>query len=241
MEPIKADAGTPRIVDRAAFQADVDALRVREKAHTREGDVIAASRRRLPMVKVDGATPLIGENGTVTLLEAFEGRRQLIAYYFMWYPGRPASGQCEGCTFFTSQVRELSTLHAKDVTYATFCQGPYEESAKYRDFMGWKMPWYSVPKASLETLLDGRKAGTMYLISYLRQGSDVFETYWTTRRGSEAMDNNYRLLDLTVYGRQQFQEDSPAGWPQIEEGMTTDGRPTSQWPRLKAGHSDDLG
>ena len=241
MEPIKPDAGTPRIVDRAAFQADVDALRVKEKAHTREGDVIAASRRRLPMVKVDGATPLIGENGTVTLLEAFEGRRQLIAYYFMWYPGRPASGQCEGCTFFTSQVRELSTLHAKDVTYATFCQGPYEESAKYRDFMGWKMPWYSVPKASLETLLDGRKAGTMYLISYLRQGSDVFETYWTTRRGSEAMDNNYRLLDLTVYGRQQLQEDSPAGWPQIEEGMTTDGRPTSQWPRLKAGYSDDLG
>ena len=241
MEPIKADAGTPRIVDRAAFQADVDALRLKEKAHTREGDVIAASRRRLPMVKVDGATPLIGENGTVTLLEAFEGRRQLIAYYFMWYPGRPASGQCEGCTFFTSQVRELSTLHAKDVTYATFCQGPYDESARYRDFMGWEMPWYSVPKASLETLLDGRKAGTMYLISYLRQGSDVFETYWTTRRGSEAMDNNYRLLDLTVYGRQQFQEDSPAGWPQIEEGMTTDGRPTSQWPRLKAGYSDDLG
>ena len=241
MEPIKPDAGTPRIVDRAAFQADVDALRVKEKAHTREGDVIAASRRRLPMVKVDGATPLIGENGTVTLLEAFEGRRQLIAYYFMWYPGRPASGQCEGCTFFTSQVRELSTLHAKDVTYATFCQGPYDESARYRDFMGWEMPWYSVPNASLETLLDGRKAGTMYLISYLRQGSDVFETYWTTRRGSEAMDNNYRLLDLTVYGRQQFQEDSPAGWPQIEEGMTTDGRPTSQWPRLKAGYSDDLG
>ena len=238
MEPIKPDAGTPRIVDRAAFQADVDALRVKEKAHTREGDVIAASRRRLPMVKVDGASPLIGENGTVTLLEAFQGRRQLIAYYFMWYPGRPASGQCEGCTFFTSQVRELSTLHAKDVTYATFCQGPYEESAKYRDFMGWKMPWYSVPKASLETLLDGRKAGTMYLISYLRQGSDVFETYWTTRRGSEAMD---RLLDLTVYGRQQLQEDSPAGWPQIEDGMTTDGRPTSQWPRLKAGYSDDLG
>ena len=241
MEPIKPDAGTPKIVDRAAFQADVDALRVKEKAHTRQGDVIAASRRRLPMVKVDGATSLIGENGTVTLLEAFEGRRQLIAYYFMWYPGRPASGQCEGCTFFTSQVRELSTLHAKDVTYATFCQGPYDESARYRDFMGWEMPWYSVPKASLETLLDGRKAGTMYLISYLRQGSDVFETYWTTRRGSEAMDNNYRLLDLTVYGRQQFQEDSPAGWPQIEEGMTTDGRPTSQWPRLKAGYSDDLG
>ncbi|MGE3877340.1 MAG: DUF899 family protein [Parvibaculaceae bacterium] len=240
MEPVKAGPGIPRIIDRAAFQADVDALRVREKAHTREGDAIAASRRRLPMVKVDAATPLTGANGTVTLLDAFEGRHQLVAYYFMWYPGRPASKQCEGCTFFTSQVREFSTLHAKDVTYATFCQGPYEESARYRDFMGWEMPWYSVPKASLETLLDGRKAGTMYLISYLRRGSDVFETYWTTRRGVEAMDNNYRLLDLTVYGRQQLQEESPAGWPQIEEGMSTDGRPTSQWQRLKAGYSDDL-
>lgn len=241
MEPMKGEPGVPRIVDRAAFQADVDSLRVREKAHTREGDAIAAARRRLPMVKVDGATPLTGENGTVTLLDAFEGRRQLVAYYFMWYAGHPAPKQCEGCTFFTSQVRELSTLHAKDVTYATFCQGPYEESASYRDFMGWEMPWYSVPEASLETLLDGRKAGTMYLISYLRRGSDVFETYWTTRRGVEAMDNNYRLLDLTVYGRQQLQEDSPSGWPQIEEGMSTDGRPTSQWPRLKAGYSDDLG
>ena len=78
------------------------------------------------------------------------------------------------------------------------------------------------------------------LICYLRQGSDVFETYWTTRRGVEAMDNNYRLLDLTVYGRQQEWKDSPPDWPQAPEGMSTDGRPTAQWPRLKAGHSDDL-
>ena len=74
----------PRIVDRGAFQAELEAVRVREKAHTREGDAIAAARRRLPMVEVDRATPLIGERGTVTLLDAFEGRRMLIAYYFMW-------------------------------------------------------------------------------------------------------------------------------------------------------------
>lgn len=237
----KQDISVPRIVDRATYQADVDVLRLREKAHTREGDAIAAARRRLPMVKVDGTTPLVSGNGPVTLLDAFEGRRLLIAYYFMWYPGRPSSKQCEGCTFFTAQVRELSTLHAKDVTYATFCQGPYDESARYRDFMGWELPWYSAPEASLETLLNGRKLGTMYLICYLRRGAEVFETYWTTRRGVEAMDNNYRLLDLTVYGRQQDWEDSPTGWPQVEEGMSTDKRPTVQWPRLKAGFSDDLG
>jgi predicted dithiol-disulfide oxidoreductase (DUF899 family) len=232
----------PAVVDRATFQAELDALRLREKAHTSEGDAIAAARRRLPMVEVNGATPLIGEHGAVTLLDAFEGRQLLIAYYFMWYEGRPAPEQCEGCTLFTTQVRELSLLHSRDVTYATFCQGPYEESVRYRDFMGWEMPWYSA-QDSLDTLLVGRRIGMMHLVCYLRRGSDVFETYWTTRRGVEAMDNNYRLLDLTVYGRQELWEDSPADWPQRGEGsqrMRIDGRPISQWPRLKAGHSDDL-
>ena len=215
-----------------------------KKLTQEEGDAIAAARRRLPMVAVDGATPLIGERGAVTLLDAFEGRRLLIAYYFMWYDGRPAPKQCEGCTFFTTQVGELSHIHSRDVTYATFCQGPYDESVRYRDFMGWKMPWYSA-QDSLDTLLVGRRIGMMHLVCYLRQGSDVFETYWTTMRGVEAMDNSYRLLDLTVYGRQEAWEDSPPGWPRTwEEGknpMRTDGRPISQWPRLKAGSSDDLG
>jgi predicted dithiol-disulfide oxidoreductase (DUF899 family) len=110
--------------------------------------------------------------------------------------------------------------------------------------MGWDMPWYSAPKASLDTLLVGRRVGMMHIVCYLRQGSNVFETYWTTRRGVEAMDNSLRLLDLTVYGRQETWEDSPAGWPQERVGkqqMRIDGRPTSQWSRLKAGHSDDLG
>jgi predicted dithiol-disulfide oxidoreductase (DUF899 family) len=241
-EIIADELGAPKVVDRNIFQAKLDALRVREKAHTREGDVIAAARRHLPMVKVDGATPLIGESGPVTLLDAFEGRRILIAYYFMWNPGHPAPEQCEGCTWVTSQVRELSYIHSRDVTFAVLCQGPYEESARYRDFMGWEMPWYSAPRDSLNTFLVGRRVGMMHIVCYLRQGSDVFETYWTTIRGVEAMDNNYRLLDLTVYGRQEAWEDSPLGWPQtdIMETLRTNGRPASQWPRLKAGFSDDL-
>jgi predicted dithiol-disulfide oxidoreductase (DUF899 family) len=234
----------PSVVDRSIFQAELDALRAREKAHTREGDAIAAARRRLPMVEVDGSTPLVGEHGTVTLLDAFEGRRLLVAYYFMWHARRPAPEQCEGCTFYTSQIRELSFLHSRDVTYATFCQGPYEESARYRAFMGWGMPWYSAEGNSLDTLLVGRRVGMMHIVCYLRQGSKVFETYWTTRRGVEALDNSYRLLDLTVYGRQEWWEDSPAGWPQLPKGdhpYRIDGRPIVQWPRVKAGYSDDLG
>src|SRR5262245_58582431 len=235
----------PKVVDRSIFQAELNALRAREKAHATEGDAIAAARRRLPMVEVDGATPLIGEHGAATLLDAFEGRRLFIAYYFMWHAGHPAAEQCEGCTFFTSQVRELTYLHSRDVTYATICQGPYQEGVRYRDFMGWQMPWYAAEKEALDTLLVGRRVGMMHVVCYLRRGSNVFETYWTTRRGVEVMDNSYRLLDLTVYGRQEAWEDSPSGWPQHwgdgKQRMRTDGRPIAQWSRLKAGYSDDLG
>ncbi len=231
----------PDVVDRATFQAQLDTLRVREKAHTRQGDAIAAARRRLPMVEVDAGTRLTGPDGPVSLLDVFEGRRLLIAYYFMWYPGRPAAAQCEGCTLYTTQVRELSYLHSRDVTYATLCQGPYEESVRYRDFMGWDMPWYSAQE-SLQTLLVGRKVGMFHLVCYLREGDRVFETYWTNGRGAEAMDNTYALLDLTVYGRQESWEDSPAGWLQRDGYIyRSDGRPTAQWPRLQAGRSDDLG
>ena len=154
--------GLPAAVDRATFQAELDKLRVREKAHTREGDVIAAARRRLPMTEVDASLALAGPHGRVTLLEAFEGRRQLIAYYFMWWDGHPAAEQCEGCTWVTAQVGELSSLHSRDITYAVFCQGPYDQSARYRDFMGWDMPWYSA-QDSLAALLAGRQIGLFHL------------------------------------------------------------------------------
>jgi predicted dithiol-disulfide oxidoreductase (DUF899 family) len=243
----------PPVVARSSFDGQLAELRAREKAHTREGDAIAAARRRLPMVEIDPTLPLIGPAGRVTLLDAFEDRTQLIAYYFMWSPGYPAPEQCEGCTMYTAQLSELSYLHSRDSTFAVFCQGPYDESARYRDFMGWTMPWYSaVP--SLDTLLVGRQVGLFHLVCYLREGDRVFETYWTTRRGVEAMDYNYALMDLTVHGRQEPWEDSPAGWPRRGHASRTiggapewpplaewpGGRPTAQWPRIAAGRSDDL-
>ena len=241
---MSADVGMPRLVDRATFQSELDALRVREKAQTREGDAIAAARRRLPMVEVDGTTPLVGARGPVTLLDAFEGRNQLIAYYFMWHTGHPAAAQCEGCTWCTSHVAELSYLHSRDITYAVFCQGPYDESSRYRDFMGWDMPWYSA-QGSLDTLLVGRQIGLMHLVCYLRDGDRVFETYWTNYRGVEAMDYSFALMDLTVYGRQEAWEDSPTGWPvrriaNNSERVRTNGRPIAQWSRIEAGRSDKL-
>src|SRR5471032_1745811 len=155
--------------------------------------------------------------------------QQLIAYCHMWYPGQPAAEQCEGCTFYNGQVRELSYLHSSDVTYATFCQGPYEESVRYRDFMGWEVPWFSVVADSAEEMLAGRTFNRFYLVFYLRQGERVFETYWTSGRAVEVMAPTYGLLDKTVYGRQEAWEDSPAGWLQRDESIyRTNGRPTAQ-------------
>jgi predicted dithiol-disulfide oxidoreductase (DUF899 family) len=255
----------PEVVDRASFEAEVDGLRAREKAHTREGDAIAAARRRLPMVEVDGSLELAGPDGSVSLVDAFEGRSQLIAYYFMWNPSRPAAEQCEGCTFYTNHVAELANLHSRGITYAVFSQGrnvastggdvraSYEESLRYREFMGWEMPWYSA-QPSLDALLGDREAGLFHLVCYLRDGDRVFETYWTKRRGVEAMDYSYALMDLTVFGRQESWEDSPPGRPQGCSNLRSEGgppgwppvpewpggRPIAQWPRLEAGHSDEL-
>jgi predicted dithiol-disulfide oxidoreductase (DUF899 family) len=250
----RAAEALPPVADQATYQAELDKLRIREKAHTHEGDAIAAARRRLPMVEVDASLTLTGPGGPLTLLDAFEGRRQLIAYYFMWHDGHPAAEQCEGCTWCATQVAERSYLHSRDITYAVFCQGPYAESARYREFMGWDMPWYSA-QDSLEALLPPpRQPGRMHLVCYLRDGDRVFETYWSTLRGVEAMDNSLALMDLTAYGRQESWEDSPPGWPQERTNTRTmdgspawtpvpewpAGRPIPQWVRLAAGHSDDL-
>ncbi|MFD7065492.1 DUF899 family protein [Streptomyces sp. NPDC059906] len=252
----------PPAVDRATFEQRLDALRAREKAHTREGDAIAAARRRLPMVEVAADSPLLGPDGPMTLLDAFEGRRQMIAYYFMWWPGRPAAEQCEGCTWVMSHVGELAYLYSRDITFAVLCQGrnvaygfgdartSYEESLRYRTFMGWTMPWYSA-QPSLDSLLVGREPGLFHLVCYLRDGDRVFETYWTNRRGAEAVDYSYALMDLTAFGRQEDWEDSPAGWPRLGQATRTlggapdwpplreaqGGRPTAQWPRINPNRS----
>ena len=197
------------------------------------------------MVEVDAAIALVGPDGPLTLLDAFEGRRQLIAYYYMWYEGRPAPEQCEGCTWVTSQVERaglpsFARHHLRGlVPGAVRREHPLPPISWAAD-----RPWYSA-HASLDTLLVGaHRSGRFYLVCYVRDGDRVFETYWTTGRGVEVLDYNYALMDLTVFGRQEPWEDSPAGWPQPWQDeparMRTNGRPIAQWSRLEAGRSDDL-
>jgi predicted dithiol-disulfide oxidoreductase (DUF899 family) len=234
-------AAVPAVTDRPTWQRQLNDLLVREKAHTREGDALAAARRRLPMVAIDPRTPVTGASGQTPLIDVFEGRRQLVAYFHMWHDGLPAEQQCEGCTFFNGQVRELSYLHSRDVTYATFCEGTYDESARYREFMGWDVPWYSA-QPSTDALLAGRWFGMQ--VCYLRAEDRIYETYWSSGRAAEAMAPAYGLLDTTVYGRQEEWESSPDGWPQrfANDGsqFRTGSRPSAQWSRIAAGRDDNL-
>jgi len=237
---LETGASTPPVVDRAAFKHQLLQLRAREKAHTREGDAIAAARRRLPMVEVNSKTPLTGAGGETTLLAAFEGRKQLIVYFHMWHDGKAAPEQCEGCTFFNGHVRELSVLQSRDVAYATFSHGPWEQIRRYRDFLGLEAPWYHLSREARDSITEDA------LVAFLRDGDKVFKTYATTGRGCEVMANSYGLLDLTVYGRQETSENSPEGWPQPFGGIAggnqfrSGNRPILQWPRLETGRPDHL-
>jgi predicted dithiol-disulfide oxidoreductase (DUF899 family) len=180
----------------------------------------------MPPVTVAGA------DGPIPLVDVFEGRRLLIAYFHMWHDGLPWSEQCEGCTFSTCHMQMLDYLHARDITYAVFSEGSYSDSAPFADFMGYSWPWYSA-RNSDPVLVDGRGFGM--LACYLRDDADqVFETYWTGDRGVEALMSSYHVMDLTVFGRQERWEDSPKGWPRIPNEVhpwRLNGRPTAQWSR----------
>ncbi|MEO8829170.1 DUF899 family protein [Lapillicoccus sp.] len=221
--------GLPAVVSRPRWQADLDDLLVREKAHTREADAIAAARRRLPMVTVPRDATVDGVDGPTSILEVFQGRRVLVAYFHMWHDGRPWPQQCEGCTFVASQTQRPEYLHSRSITLAVFCQGSYQESRPYADFLEYKTPWYSARKSP--ALTAGRDFG-FYACYVHDDAGNVFETYWTTDRGTESTLWSYAVMDMTVFGRQETWQDAPAGWPRLDPAVhpwRVDGRPTAQW------------
>lgn len=227
MATIDITTPTPPVVDRDTWLRTRKELLVREKTHTREGDAIAAVRRRLPMTEITPIS-LIGGSGPTPLLDIFEGRDQLVVYKHMWHLGKPFEDQCEGCTLTVWDFQNAAYLEARGITFAIFGEGPYEEMAPFREFMGYTHPWYST-----HGIEDPAYAGGGVIACFLRRGDRVFLTYETTDRGTEPMMSSLNLLDMTVYGRQETWEDSPAGWPQDPTGTRwrKDGRPVAQWTR----------
>ncbi|MEY9929213.1 putative dithiol-disulfide oxidoreductase (DUF899 family) [Catenulispora sp. GP43] len=240
---------TPPIVDMATWQTARDELLLREKAHTREGDAIAAARRRLPMVEFDGSVKVVGPDGPVPFLDLFQGRDELLVYKHMWYDGAPHQGQCEGCTLSAWHIRDADYLNVRGVSFAVVTTGAWEEVAPFVEFMGYTQRWYSV--RGLEEPAGGEMGA---IASYLRDGDRVFLTYSSTDRGTEAFIGTFALLDMTPYGRGEAWQDSPDGWPEGrgpawfwrsdadgKGGPGPTSRPVPQWGRPGATPEQTLG
>jgi predicted dithiol-disulfide oxidoreductase (DUF899 family) len=203
----------PPVVDHATWRKELDELRVREKAATRELDAIAAQRRRLPMVKMPDYT-LVGAEGPVRLVDIFDGKSQLIVYNHMWDSDPDAEWQCGGCTSFTSSFTRLDFLDNYDARFVIVTQGPIEAALAYAERVGNMMPWYSTADSPFGADVDAPPGGGFALNVFLRDGETVYRTWHTTGRGVEQLTYTFALADVLPYGRQEEWQDSPDGWPQ---------------------------
>ncbi len=188
-------------------------LLVKEKELTRARDALAAERRRMPRMAVERDYRFEGPNGPASLLDLFEGRRQLIVYRFFYEPGVdgwPERG-CGGCSFLADQVAHLAHLTARDTTLAFVSRADQENIAGLKARMGWEMPWYTLTDDFDADFGVGEWHGTN---AFIREGDQVFRTYFIDNRGDEAMGSTWAYLDITALGRQEHWEDSPKGYPQ---------------------------
>jgi predicted dithiol-disulfide oxidoreductase (DUF899 family) len=212
------------VVSETEWQAALEALRAEEKDATRALDALAAKRRRLPMVRIDKDYVFDGPVGKARLLDLFEGRSQLLLYHFMFGPNQDVG--CDGCSMFVDQIGHLAHLHARDTSFALVSRAPIAKIEAYQTRMGWTIPWYSSFESDFnvdfdvgpetpqpDVYQDGESFG---LSAFLRDGEDVFRTYFTTHRGTEALGSVWTFLDVTPLGRQETWEDSPAGYPQTK-------------------------
>jgi predicted dithiol-disulfide oxidoreductase (DUF899 family) len=204
----------PNIVSQTEWQKAHDALLVKEKAATKARDALAAERRRLPMMKIDKNYAFTGPNGKMSMLDLFEGRRQLILYHFMFappVPGWPDAG-CVGCSMVTDQFGHLAHFHARDTSFCLVSLAPLKNIEKLKKRMGWPYPWYSSEGTDFnkDFGLTTDKGENYGLSVFIHDGKDVYRTYFTDGRGVEAL-NIWTFLALTPLGRQEEWEDSPAG------------------------------
>ena len=210
---------TPPIVSPQEWDAAREELLVEEKAQTRARDALAARRRRMPLMAVEKAYRFDGPDGQASLLDLFEGRRQLIVYRFFYGPevttyaegGSYPERACVGCSFVADQVAHPAHLNARDTTLAFVSRAPQADIQGLKERMGWDIPWYTLVDDFDADFGVGEWHGTN---AFIRDGEGIFRTYFIDSRGDEAMGSTWSYLDITALGRQEEWEDSPEGYPQ---------------------------
>ena len=206
---------TPPIVSAQQWKAAHQELLVKEKEFTRRRDALAALRRRMPWTQVEHRYEFESPEGTVSLVDLFAGRRQLIVYRAFVEPGVhgwPEHG-CVGCSLMADHVGNLAHLNARDTTLVYASRGSQADIERVKARMGWDHPWYTmVDDFDVDFGVD-EWHGTN---AFIRDGDRVFRTYFINNRGDEVFVNTWSFLDMTALGRQEDWEDSPAGYPQTK-------------------------
>jgi predicted dithiol-disulfide oxidoreductase (DUF899 family) len=204
---------TPPVVSPHAWEAARTQLLVKEKAQTRARDALAAERRRMPWMAVESAYAFTGPAGRASLLDLFDGRRQLIVYRAFFEPdvsGWPDHA-CVGCSMLADQVAHVAHLNARDTTLVFVSRAPQADIARLKARMGWEMPWFTITDSFDADFGVNEWHGTNV---FYRDGDRVFRTYFINNRGDEQMGSIWNYLDITPLGRQEDWEDSPEGYPQ---------------------------
>ncbi len=204
---------TPPIVSNEEWEAARLALLVREKEVTRARDALAAERRRMPWLAVEKEYAFEGTQGTASLLDLFEGRRQLIVYRAFFEPGVHGwpDHACVGCSMVADQVAHVAHLHARDTTLVFASRAPQPDIRRVKARMGWDMPWVTMTDDFDKDHDVDEWHGTN---AFIHDGDQVFRTYFINNRGDESMGSTWTYLDITALGRQETWEDSPEGYPQ---------------------------
>jgi predicted dithiol-disulfide oxidoreductase (DUF899 family) len=204
---------TPPIVSREAWDAAREKMLIKEKAHMKARDALVADRRRMPWMAVEKTYEFEGPNGKASLLDLFEGRRQLIVYRAFFEPGVHGWPEhaCIGCSLGSDQVSHLSHLNARDTTLAYASRAPQADIARMKARMGWKQPWYTITDSFDKDFGVDEWHGHN---AFIHDGERIFRTYFINWRGDEAMGTLWSYLDMTALGRQEIWEDSPDGYPQ---------------------------
>jgi predicted dithiol-disulfide oxidoreductase (DUF899 family) len=203
---------TPPVVSKQEWEAARERLLVKEKDFTHARDALAAERRRMPWLAVEKEYVFDGPQGTASLLDLFDGRRQLIVYRAFFEPGVYGWPEhaCVGCSMVADQVAHLSHLNARDTTLVFASRAPQADIARLKTRMGWEMPWYTITDGFDSDFSVGEWHGHN---AFIRDGNRIFRTYFINARGDEAIGTTWSYLDMTALGRQEAWEDSPEGYP----------------------------
>jgi predicted dithiol-disulfide oxidoreductase (DUF899 family) len=204
---------TPPVVSPQEWEAARQQLLVKEKALTHARDAMAAERRRMPWVAVEKEYEFDGPTGKASLLDLFDGRRQLIVYRAFFEPGVFGwpDHACRGCSMVADQVAHVAHLNARDTTLVFASPASQADIARLKKRMGWQMPWYTIKDGFDVDFGVNEWHGTN---AFIRDGDKVFRTYFVNNRGDETMGSTWSYLDITALGRQEEWEDSPEGYPQ---------------------------